>query len=427
MDLPPGPSWLLALARRVSGGGQRMLDPCGPRQCVRAFRFAPAASCASPAIRCAAATSPRICPPKMGPEDLLHPRRGPRARPRRSRSIVWAPRRLQAAPCPRPRTAATPARSSRSASAPAFLLPTAQSAARCRARSAKGPPPERELLEETCGPGCAIVRLQAKARSHFTGDSSGLRGRRRERAGRPARLQLARQYWRTGVVKYGASWGAPMAGPLSTAATSAAPARMSARRGLPGDPEGRDCCESGKADDHRGLGCSLQCGIQRRSVQSPNRRRDRRHSGNFPGRPPCYAAVRWMPGPRAPCSRPSSASALALAMLLRQGRTRLWTAFALLNLALLAYELGDFLDGIIGDHPPWPLRLTLGRQGSYPLPFSVSSLNFKANLPAVCSACAGSPPPRRWPRWPSRFRRWRWCRRPASPLPAPSSSSSPPR
>lgn len=39
-------------------------------------------------------------------------------------------------------------------------------------------------------------------------------------------------------------------------------------------------------------------------------------------------------------------SALAFVMLLRQGRTRLWTAFAVLNLALLAYQIGDFLYGI---------------------------------------------------------------------------------
>jgi signal transduction histidine kinase len=57
--------------------------------------------------------------------------------------------------------------------------------------------------------------------------------------------------------------------------------------------------------------------------------------------------------------------ALALAMLLRQGRTRLWTAFALLNVALLAYQLGDFLNGLFGTHP-WPLRLTLAAAGFIP-------------------------------------------------------------
>ncbi len=60
-------------------------------------------------------------------------------------------------------------------------------------------------------------------------------------------------------------------------------------------------------------------------------------------------------------------TALALAMLLRQGRTRLWTAFALLNLALLAYQVGDFLFGIFGVTRPWPLRLTLGAAGFIPV------------------------------------------------------------
>jgi two-component system, NtrC family, sensor histidine kinase HydH len=59
--------------------------------------------------------------------------------------------------------------------------------------------------------------------------------------------------------------------------------------------------------------------------------------------------------------------ALALAMLLRQGRTRLWMAFALLNVALLAYQIGDFLYGIFGAAPPWPLRLTLGAAGFIPV------------------------------------------------------------
>ena len=60
-------------------------------------------------------------------------------------------------------------------------------------------------------------------------------------------------------------------------------------------------------------------------------------------------------------------TALALAMLLRQGRTRLWTAFAILNLALLAYQIGDFLYGIFGVTRPWPLRLTLGAAGFIPV------------------------------------------------------------
>ncbi len=57
--------------------------------------------------------------------------------------------------------------------------------------------------------------------------------------------------------------------------------------------------------------------------------------------------------------------ALAVAMLLRQGRTRLWTAFAVLNFSLLAYELGDFLNGMVGTRP-WTLRLTLAAAGLVP-------------------------------------------------------------
>jgi two-component system, NtrC family, sensor histidine kinase HydH len=57
--------------------------------------------------------------------------------------------------------------------------------------------------------------------------------------------------------------------------------------------------------------------------------------------------------------------ALALAMLLRPGRTRLWTAFALLNFSLAAYELGDFLYGLLLGRP-WPLRLTLAAAGFIP-------------------------------------------------------------
>ncbi len=56
--------------------------------------------------------------------------------------------------------------------------------------------------------------------------------------------------------------------------------------------------------------------------------------------------------------------ALALAMLLRQGRTRLWTAFAFLNFALLAYQLGDFLHAVL-NAPGWT-RLTLAAAGAIP-------------------------------------------------------------
>jgi len=59
--------------------------------------------------------------------------------------------------------------------------------------------------------------------------------------------------------------------------------------------------------------------------------------------------------------------ALALAMLLRPGRTRLWTAFALLNFSLLAYQIGDFLYGIFGAGKAWPLRLTLASAGFIPV------------------------------------------------------------
>jgi two-component system, NtrC family, sensor histidine kinase HydH len=59
--------------------------------------------------------------------------------------------------------------------------------------------------------------------------------------------------------------------------------------------------------------------------------------------------------------------ALALAMLLRPGRTRLWTAFALLNFALLAYQIGDFLYGIFGATRTWPLRVSVGAAGFIPV------------------------------------------------------------
>src|SRR4051794_33232914 len=54
-------------------------------------------------------------------------------------------------------------------------------------------------------------------------------------------------------------------------------------------------------------------------------------------------------------------------MLLRRGRTRLWTAFALLNVSLLAYQNGDFLYGILGSGRPWGLRLTLGAAAFIPV------------------------------------------------------------
>src|SRR6266851_2774549 len=53
-------------------------------------------------------------------------------------------------------------------------------------------------------------------------------------------------------------------------------------------------------------------------------------------------------------------------MLLRQGRTRLWTAFALLNFALLAYQVGDFLHGLLGTQT-WPLRLALAAAAFIPV------------------------------------------------------------
>lgn len=57
--------------------------------------------------------------------------------------------------------------------------------------------------------------------------------------------------------------------------------------------------------------------------------------------------------------------ALAVAMLLRQGRTRLWTAFAFLDLTLFAYELGEFLTAIL--RAPSLVRLTLGAGGFVPV------------------------------------------------------------
>ncbi|MBS2021623.1 MAG: histidine kinase [Deltaproteobacteria bacterium] len=52
--------------------------------------------------------------------------------------------------------------------------------------------------------------------------------------------------------------------------------------------------------------------------------------------------------------------ALAVAMLLRQGRTRLWTAFAVLDLALFGYQLGEFLSGILHSHAWNRLSLAAG-------------------------------------------------------------------
>jgi two-component system, NtrC family, sensor histidine kinase HydH len=98
-------------------------------------------------------------------------------------------------------------------------------------------------------------------------------------------------------------------------------------------------------------------------VQFKNRGASARHSGSERRGPACY--------PRQVDARTQSALlaaivtlALAVAMLLRRNRTRLWTAFALLNLALLAYELGDFLAGIL--RVVWPLRLTLAAAGFVP-------------------------------------------------------------
>src|SRR5260370_9034874 len=99
-------------------------------------------------------------------------------------------------------------------------------------------------------------------------------------------------------------------------------------------------------------------------VQCTNRRRRAAHSA--------AAAERGSVSLREVDARTQSALlaavvclALALAMLLRQGRTRLWTAFALLNLSLLAYQLGDFINGLLGTRP-WPLRLTLAAAGFIP-------------------------------------------------------------
>src|SRR5207248_822801 len=58
--------------------------------------------------------------------------------------------------------------------------------------------------------------------------------------------------------------------------------------------------------------------------------------------------------------------ALALAMLLRRNRTRLWTAFAFLNLSLFLYQLGDFLLGVLAYKAVWPYRLTLAAAGFIP-------------------------------------------------------------
>src|SRR2546423_6404154 len=58
--------------------------------------------------------------------------------------------------------------------------------------------------------------------------------------------------------------------------------------------------------------------------------------------------------------------ALALAMLLRRNRTRLWTTFAFLNLSLFLYQLGDFLLGVLAHKAVWPSRLTLAAAGFIP-------------------------------------------------------------
>src|SRR5947199_9250183 len=55
--------------------------------------------------------------------------------------------------------------------------------------------------------------------------------------------------------------------------------------------------------------------------------------------------------------------ALALAMLLRRNRTRLWTTFAFLNLSLFLYRLGGFLLGVLAYEAVWPYRLTLAAAG----------------------------------------------------------------
>src|SRR5437868_13927719 len=54
-------------------------------------------------------------------------------------------------------------------------------------------------------------------------------------------------------------------------------------------------------------------------------------------------------------------------MLLRPGRTRLWTAFALLNFALLAYQVGACLYGVVGATRTWPLRATVAAAGFIPV------------------------------------------------------------
>src|SRR5258708_11432519 len=99
-------------------------------------------------------------------------------------------------------------------------------------------------------------------------------------------------------------------------------------------------------------------------VQCTNRRRRAAHSA--------AAAERGSVSLREVDARTQSALlaaivclALAVAMLLRQGRTRLWTAFALLNFALLPYQVGDFLHRLLGTQT-WPLRLALAAAAFIP-------------------------------------------------------------
>ena len=222
---PPGPS-CRSRSRAVSAAGDSGCSIQAARQWLRAFSFAPAASCASPAIRWAAAMSARTCPPRIGwrISSTRAAVRGPATR----RSIVWRARSrsIWSASTYRSDTCA----SSLSA-APADPWSMAQSAAMCRARSASGPPSIASCSNSARAAFGWSAAFRASALSHRVGASAGLRGRNRKAfAARPACSSLKADF-SAELVKYGASSASPMAGPRSTASTSGSAASGSGGAG----------------------------------------------------------------------------------------------------------------------------------------------------------------------------------------------------
>src|SRR5439155_10058707 len=138
-------------------------------------------------------------------------------------------------------------------------------------------------------------------------------------------------------------------------------------RGDPRNGQRREDGESQESDDHRGLGCLPQCGTETGWRPVAKSAWGRPSFRELPWPPTVLPSERMDARTQSALLAAIVCLALALAMLLRQGRTRLWMAFALLNVALLAYQIGDFLYGIFGAAPPWPLRLTLGAAGFIPV------------------------------------------------------------